>query len=147
MTDINDFARIAAADGGLAVVATTRADGTAQASLVSAGVADNPLTQRPAVAFVAAGNTRKLDNLRRRPRATAVAKSGYQWTTVEGTATVIGPDDPQPGFDDERIRVLLREIFVAAGGSHDDWDEYDRVMKADRRAAVFVEPERVYSNG
>jgi len=147
MTDINDFARIAAADGGLAVVATTRADGTAQASLVSAGVADNPLTQRPAVAFVAAGNTRKLDNLRRRPRATAVAKSGYQWTTVEGAVKVIGPDDPQPGFDDERIRVLLREVFVAAGGSHDDWDEYDRVMKADRRAAVFVEPERVYSNG
>jgi PPOX class probable F420-dependent enzyme len=147
MTDINDFARIAAADGGLAVVATTRADGTAQASLVSAGVADNPLTQRPAVAFVAAGNTRKLDNLRRRPRATAVAKSGYQWTTVEGAVTVIGPDDPQPGFDDERIRVLLREVFVAAGGSHDDWDEYDRVMKADRRAAVFVEPQRVYSNG
>src|SRR5437899_6455597 len=100
MTDLNDFARLAVADGGLCIAVTTRRDGSAQASLVSAGVADNPLTHRAAVAFVAGGNTRKLVNLRQRPRATAVAKSGYQWATAEGTTTIIGPDDPQPGFDD-----------------------------------------------
>jgi PPOX class probable F420-dependent enzyme len=147
MTDLADFSRLAAADGGLAVVVTTRADGTAQASLVSAGVADNPLTGRPAAAFVAHGAAHKLANIRRRPHTTMMAKNGYQWATVEGDATIIGLDDPQPGFDDEAIRVLLRTVFTAVGGTHDNWDEYDRVMRADRRAAVFVDPARVYSNG
>lgn len=41
---------------------------------------------------------------------------------------------------------LLRDIFAAAGGTHDDWDEYDRVMASENRVAVFVTPERVYSN-
>jgi hypothetical protein len=38
------------------------------------------------------------------------------------------------------------EIFTAAGGTHDDFGEYDRVMLAERRTAVLVYPERVYSN-
>ncbi len=147
VTDLSDFAHLAAADGGLAVVVTTRADNTAQASLVSAGVADNPISGRAAAAFVVHGAAHKLVNMRRRPHTTICATHGYQWATVEGPATIIGLDDPQPGFDDDAIRVLLRTVFTAAGGTHDDWDEYDRVMRADRRAAVFVEPARVYSNG
>jgi PPOX class probable F420-dependent enzyme len=147
VTDLADFARLAAEAGGLAVVVTTRADTTAQASLVSAGVADNPLTGRASAAFVVHGSAHKLVNIRRRPHTTVVASHGYEWATVEGPATIIGLDDPQPGFDEDAIRVLLRTVFTAAGGTHDNWDEYDRVMRADRRAAVFVEPERVYSNG
>jgi hypothetical protein len=57
----------------------------------------------------------------------------------------LGPDDPRPDVDAERLRLLLREIFTAAGGSHDDWDAYDRVMADERRAAVLVGPERSYS--
>ena len=45
------------------------------------------------------------------------------------------------------MRTLLRDVFVAAGGTHDDWDEYDRVMRDQRRTAVFVAPTRVYSTG
>jgi hypothetical protein len=45
------------------------------------------------------------------------------------------------------LRLLLREVFTAAGGTHDDWDEYDRVMAAQGRTLVFVTPTRVYSNG
>jgi len=44
--------------------------------------------------------------------------------------------------DAERLRLLLREIFTAAGGTHDDWDTYDRVMAEERRTAVLVTPER-----
>jgi len=44
------------------------------------------------------------------------------------------------------LRLLLREIFIAAGGTHDDWDTYDRVMREERRTAVLVTPSRVYSN-
>ena len=45
-------------------------------------------------------------------------------------------------MDAERLRLLLREIFTAAGGTHDDWDTYDRVMAEERRAAVLLTPER-----
>jgi hypothetical protein len=44
--------------------------------------------------------------------------------------------------DAERLRLLLREIFTAAGGAHDDWDTYDRVMAEERRTAVLLTPER-----
>jgi hypothetical protein len=98
------------------------------------------------VAFVAAGVSRRLINLRARPRATIVLRAGWQWAGVEGPTELIGPDDPYDGFDGERIRVLLRDIFTAAGGTHDDWDEYDRVMAEERRVAVLVAPDRVYGN-
>jgi hypothetical protein len=42
--------------------------------------------------------------------------------------------------------VLLRDVFKAAGGTHDNWDAYDRVMGEERRAAVLISPRRVYSN-
>jgi hypothetical protein len=113
---------------------------------VNAGVTQDPVTHEPVVALVARGTTRKLANLRARPRMTIVARNGWQWAAVEGTTKIIGPDDPGD-FSADAIRVLLREVFIAAGGTHDDWDEYDRVMLEDRRAAVFVTPERVYSNG
>jgi hypothetical protein len=36
---------------------------------------------------------------------------------------------------------------VAAGGTHEDWAEFDRVMAEDRRTAVFIKPERITGNG
>ena len=51
-----------------------------------------------------------------------------------------------PGVDAERLRLLLREIFTAAGGTHDDSGRYDRVMAAERRVAVLVTPARVSVN-
>ena len=65
-------------------------------------------------------------------------RAGWQWVSVEGQASLVGPDDPEPGVDDERLRLLLREIFSAAGGTHEDWAEFDRTMKTERRTAVFV---------
>jgi len=144
MTNLTAFAGLVPGDHGLVVVSTTRADGTIQSSVVNAGVIDHPVTGQPVVAFVAAGRAHRLANLRARPRATIVIRSGWVWAGVEGPTELIGPDDPYDGFDAERIRVLLREIFIAAGGTHDDWDEYDRVMADERRAAVLVTPERTY---
>ena len=88
-----------------------------------------------------------MENLRSRPRATIVARAGWEWVTVEGAVELIGPDDPSPNFDADALRLLLRDVFIAAGGQHDDWDEYDRVMAEGRRTVVFITPERVYSNG
>jgi hypothetical protein len=59
---------------------------------------------------------------------------------VEGDAEIISPDDPHPDIDSEALRLLWRDIFRAGGGTHDDWDTYDRVMAEERRAAVLITP-------
>jgi PPOX class probable F420-dependent enzyme len=146
MSDLKDFARLVTLDRGLCVVSTLRADTTIQSSVVNAGVLDHPFTGSPVVGFVARGGTRKLANLRARPRATVVVRAGWEWVTAEGPVDLAGPDDEFGDMDAEGIRLLLREIFTACGGTHDDWDTYDRVMAQERRAAVLVTPERVYSN-
>jgi PPOX class probable F420-dependent enzyme len=145
MADLDLVRRLGAAEHGLAVVATTRADGTVQPSLVNAGVMPAPDGSGDVVAFVARGDAVKLRHLRARPRAAVVFRSGWEWASVEGPATIIGLDEPD-GADPEELRVLLRDVFAAAGGTHDDWDEYDRVMRAERRAAVVVTPERITGN-
>ncbi|MBL7258531.1 TIGR03618 family F420-dependent PPOX class oxidoreductase [Paractinoplanes lichenicola] len=145
MTTLEDFAELATAERGLVTVSTLRADGSIQASLVNAGVLDHPLTGVRALGFVTYGRV-KLSNLRARPQIAVSVRSGWKWATVEGSAGLIGPDDPAAGVDGERLRLMLREVFTAAGGTHDDWDEYDRVMAEQRRTVVLLEPSRVYSN-
>ena len=139
------MADLAAEDRYLAVVATTRADGTVQASVVNAGILAHPVSGEHVVSFVTYGPA-KLGNLRRRSQATVVFRAGWRWAAVEGRCQIIGPDDPFPGFEPEDLPGLLRAVFQAAGGTHDDWDTYDRVMREERRAAVLVCPDRIYSN-
>lgn len=145
MTTLAEAAVIGSRDHYLAVIATIRADGTIQSSLVNAGVLAHPQTGQDVLGFVTYGPA-KLAHLRHRPQVTATFRAGWQWVSVEGTAQIIGPDDPVPGVDSERLRLLRREVFAAAGGTHEDWDGYDRVMETERRAVVLVTPARVYSN-
>jgi PPOX class probable F420-dependent enzyme len=145
MTTFDDFAALARGEQGLAVVSTLRADASIQSSLVNVGVMAHPLTGKDVLAFVTYGKV-KLANLRTRPQLTATVRSGWNWAAVEGIAHLVGPDDPNTAVDSERLRLLLREVFVAAGGTHDDWDGYDATMLDQRRTAVLVEPSRIYSN-
>jgi PPOX class probable F420-dependent enzyme len=144
--DLDFVRRLVRADHGLAVVATTRSDGTVHGSLVNAGVLEDPITSRPVLGFVTAGSALKLNLLRRSGRATVVLRAGWEWVAVEGPVRLLGPDDTAAGFTMDRLPTLLRDVFTAAGGTHDDWREYDRVMAAERRAAVLVHPERLTSN-
>jgi PPOX class probable F420-dependent enzyme len=146
VADIADFRKLIAGDHGLVVVSTLRDNGTIASSVVNAGVLPHPVTGQPVVGMVIQGGARKLEHLRARPRATVALRVGWQWATAEGPVELAGPADPLPGVDAERLRLLLREIFTAAGGTHEDFDEYDRVMAAEGRTAVLVHPERVYSN-
>ena len=139
--DLEEFRERAAAEHGLTVIATARADGSIQSTVVNAGVMDHPVGGAPVVAFVAGGPV-KLANLRARPWTTVTVRTGWRWTTVEGSAEIAGPDDALPGVDD--VPALLRAVFVAAGGTHDDWAEFDATMARERRAAVLVTPTRVY---
>ncbi|HKD88415.1 MAG TPA: TIGR03618 family F420-dependent PPOX class oxidoreductase [Streptosporangiaceae bacterium] len=145
MTTLSDAEAIGSRDKFLAVISTARADGTIQSSLVNAGVLADPDNDQRVVGLVTYGPS-KLANLRARPQVTVTFRAGWEWAAVEGRARIIGPDDPAPGVDAERLRLLRREVFTAAGGTHDDWDEYDRVMAAERRAVVLVTPTRIYSN-
>jgi PPOX class probable F420-dependent enzyme len=146
MADLMSFERLIPDDHGLCVVVTRRPTGEPHATVVNAGVCDHPVTGERVVAFVAAGSARKLVHLRRDPTVAVVARAGWRWATVEGRAEVIGPDDPHAAVDEERLRLLLREIFTAAGGTHDDWADYDQTMREERRASVLVTPTRVYTN-
>src|ERR1700704_1777813 len=126
MAGLEEARRLAASDHGLAVVATARTDGSVQASVVNAGVLR--LDGSDVVAFVARGDAVKVVNLRRAPKVTVVFRAGWQWIAVEGTAEMVGADDASATIPPDRLPALLRDVFTAAGGTHDDWAEYDRVM-------------------
>jgi PPOX class probable F420-dependent enzyme len=147
MTTLQEAVALASSESGLAVISTVRADGTVQASLVNVGLLPHPHSGESVLGFTTYGKV-KLANLRERPQLAVTFRNGWQWATVEGRAELAGPDDAQPWLaDDDQLRLLLRDVFIAAGGTHDDWDEYDRVMTLERRAVVLIAPTRVYSNG
>ena len=119
------------------VVTTFRKNGGAQMSILVTGL------YQENVVFVVAGNTAKLANLKRNPRCTVLAAkadwSGY--AVIEGTAKISSWDNMDP----EALRLMLRNAYRACGGGeHPDWNEYDEVMKQERRAVVMVTPERMY---
>jgi hypothetical protein len=58
----------------------------------------------------------------------------------------VGPEDPLEGVGAAQRARLIRSVFVAAGGTHQDWDEFDKVMAAEARTAVLVTPERFIGN-
>lgn len=146
MADLDMVRRIAAADHHLAVVTTTREDGTVQASVVNAGVLSDPVTTEPVVAFVAMGGSHKLRLLRQTGRATVVFKSGWEWVAVDGPVRLVGPADPLEEATTVDVARMLRDVFVAAGGEHEDWDEFDQVMAEEGRTAVYVKPIRITGN-
>jgi PPOX class probable F420-dependent enzyme len=132
---------LASEESGLAVVSTVRADLTIQSTLVNVGLIPHPLgSGEDVLAFVTYGKV-KLANLQARPQVSVTFRRSWEFATVEGVAEVIGPDARMGA---EGLRALRRQIFSAAGGTHDDWDDYDRVMDEQGRVAVLIRPTRLY---
>jgi PPOX class probable F420-dependent enzyme len=146
MPDIDDVHDFLSDEHGLAVVSTTQADGRVLSSVVNCGVIDHPLTGERTLGLVSRGDAARLGHVRRGSEVTIVARRGWRWVGVTGPAELIGPDDGSDGVDRERLRLMLREVFRAAGGDHDDYDEYDRVMTEERRTCMFVSPDRILGN-
>jgi hypothetical protein len=120
--------RLGAQESGLAVAVTNRADGSAHASVVNAGVLQHPVTSELVVGFVSRHGARKLANLRSRPHATVVFRYGWEWVTVEGTVELAGPDDVIEGLERADVPRLLRTVYAAAvGGTQDDWVDLDEL--------------------
>ena len=44
------------------------------------------------------------------------------------------------------LAAHLRAVFAGAGGTHEDWDEFDQVMADERRTAVLVRLGRLFGN-
>jgi PPOX class probable F420-dependent enzyme len=144
---LDDVSAALAQENGLVTVATRRADGRPLLSVVNAGVLRHPATGVQVVGFVVRGSSAKRRHLSARPTVSVLARRGWQWVAVEGDAELIGPLDPHPAFDTSAVAGLLRHVFVAAGGTHDDWADYDRVMAAEQRTAVLVTPTRIFGPG
>ena len=120
-----------------AVLTTFRRNGAAQMSIVTTGAYSD------GAAFTTTEDRARLANLKRDPRCSLLVshESWWGYVVLEGRARVMSPDNT----DAEELRQALRDVYRAASGEeHPDWDEYDRAMVDDRRAAVVVVPEHVY---
>jgi hypothetical protein len=146
MPDIDQVKAYLADENGLATISTTQADGRVLSSIANCGVINHPITGDPTVALVSAGGAARLTHVRRGSQVTVAARRGWNWVAVTGPADIIGPNDLPDRIDTEALRLLLREVFQAAGGTHNDFDEYDRTMAKEARAAVFVAPNRIVGN-
>jgi PPOX class probable F420-dependent enzyme len=114
-----------------AVLATWRRDGRIQMSPVTVGLdgAGRAIISSRETAY-------KVRNLRRDPRAALcifVEAFTGPWVQIEGTAEVVsGPEAVEP----------LVDYYRRLAGEHPDWDDYRRVMLADRRALIRITIER-----
>ncbi len=123
-----------------AVLTTFRRNGAAQLSIVTCGVYGD------GVAFSTTEGRAKLGNLKRDSRCSLLVSRDDWWgyVVLEGRADVLSADRTPA----DELAHALREVYRAASGrEHPDWDEYDEAMRAERRAAVVVVPEHIYSAG
>jgi PPOX class probable F420-dependent enzyme len=113
------------------VLVTTRHDGTAQVSPVTAGLdGDGRLV------IATYPERAKTVNASRHPEVTALVLSDEwdgPWVQVSGTAEVLGlPEALEP----------LVDYFRAIAGEHSDWDEYRAAMRRQGKALIRVTIER-----
>jgi PPOX class probable F420-dependent enzyme len=114
-----------------AVLATWQRDGRVQMSPVTVG-----LDGAGRAIISSSETTYKVRNLRRDPRATLcvfVETFTGPWVQIEGTAEIVtGPEAVEP----------LVDYYRHLAGEHPAWDDYRRVMLADRRALIRITIER-----
>ena len=146
MKTLEQVGEFLSTESGLAVVSTVRADNSVLSSVVNCGLVEHPLTKAPSVAFVSGGSAARLTHINRGSWATIAVRRGWQWVSVSGPVDVLGPETLHDRFAAEDLRLLLRRVFSAAGGDHDDYEEYDRAMAAEGRVALLVAPNRVLGN-
>ncbi len=124
-------------DNHQAVLTTFRKNGAVQMSIVTVGAYGE------GVGFTTTEDRAKLHNLVRDSRCSLLISKSDWWgyVVLEGRAKVLRRGES----DDDELRDVLRGIYRAASGQeHPDWEDYDRAMVADRRAAIIVVPDHVY---
>ncbi|WP_129337571.1 PPOX class F420-dependent oxidoreductase [Cellulomonas endophytica] len=113
------------------VLLTRRADGSPQASPVTAGV-----DGEGRIVVSTYPERAKVRNVRRDPRVSALVLSddfGGAWVQVDGEAEVLDlPGALEP----------LVEYFRVISGEHPDWDEYRAAMTAQGKCLLRITPTR-----
>ena len=146
MSDIEIFSNYLSEETGLATVSTTQADGRVLSTVVNCGMIKHPLTGGTCVAFVSGSKAARLRHIDRGAQVTVNVRRGWVWSSATGPADLIRPESLPESIDEEQMRLLLREVFHAAGGVHDDLEEYARAMAQEARVVVCVTPERIMGN-
>src|SRR5262245_37156895 len=114
-----------------AVVITTRADGSPQASLVSCGMDGDGR-----IVVSTYPERAKAVNARRNPPASVVVMSddfGGPFVQVDGTAEVLDMPDA--------VEALV-DYYRCISGEHPDWDEYRAAMAKQDKSLLRVTPTR-----
>ncbi|MDH3753242.1 MAG: PPOX class F420-dependent oxidoreductase [Acidimicrobiia bacterium] len=113
------------------ILATTRADGRPQMSLVTGG-----MTAAGELAIATYPERVKARNARRNPLV-SVAVMGEefndQWVQIDGTAEVLDMPEAADGFV---------EYYRCISGEHPDWDEYRQAMADQGKCLIMIEPTR-----
>lgn len=113
------------------VLATTRADGRPQMSLVTGG-----MTPAGSLAIATYPERSKAVNARRNSLV-SVAVMGPEfngaWVQLDGTAEVI--DMPEAGD-------VFVDYYRCISGEHPDWDEYRQAMADQGKCMIVIEPTR-----
>ncbi len=80
----------------------------------------------------------KTNNIRRDPRVSLYVPGDnfWQYVVIEGTAE-LSPVAADP--HDETVEQLV-SYYRAGSGEHPDWDDYRRVMVAERRLIITLRP-------
>ena len=146
MSDIEIFSNYLSEETGLATISTSQVDGRVLSSVVNCGMIEHPLTGDVCVAFVSGSKAARLKHIDRGSQVTISVRRGWAWSSATGSADLIRPESLPESIDAEQMRLLLREVFHAAGGVHDDLEEYDRAMAQEKRVVVCVTPERILGN-
>jgi hypothetical protein len=83
---IDQARELASREAGLSVVVTYRSDGSAQGSVVNAGVMTHPLTGEPAITFVVMGHEAAISATTHARSLTAVKRSYRPFDALSTTA-------------------------------------------------------------
>jgi PPOX class probable F420-dependent enzyme len=113
------------------VLATTRADGRPQMSLVTGGLVPDGW-----LAIATYPQRAKARNARRNPLVSvAVMGDDFSdaWVQIDGTAEVV--DMPEAGD-------AFVEYYRSISGEHPDWDEYRAAMAEQGKCLILIEPTR-----
>jgi PPOX class probable F420-dependent enzyme len=119
----------------IAVATTYRRDGRPQMSLVNVASIDG------ALAFTTRGYSAKAANLKRDPRcALLLVRPNWRgYGVLDGDAEIMGSNT-----DPEERRLTMRKVYQQASGKeHPNWEEFDRVMREERRVIAFLRPGRL----
>jgi PPOX class probable F420-dependent enzyme len=125
-----------AADHRNAVLATQKRDGRPQLSNITYAVVDGVIK-----ISITAGRAKYANLLRNRQASLHVTRDDFwAYVVIDGDAEMsevaTKPDDP--GVEE------LVDYYRTLAGEHPDWDDYRRVMVADKRVIVRLTPTHAY---